>query len=242
VSGRVWLAGVDGSRAGWVVALVRPEGDEVRICPARSLAELATDGPAVIAVDIPIGLPERIGPEGRGPEAAVRKLLKERQSSVFPVPSRAAVYAADYQQACSLALATSEPPRKVSRQLFALTAKIREVDNALRADPGFAARVFECHPELAFWRLNHDCPLALPKKVKGAAFDRGLALRRAVLIAAGFPAGMVAAAPPQGAAVDDVLDALACAAIARRIYAGAAEPFPRLPARDRFGLSMAIWA
>ena len=49
-------------------------------------------------------------------------------------------------------------------------------------------------------------------------------------------------APPKGAGPDDLLDALACAAIARRIHAGLARPFPDPPARDAFGLPMAIWA
>jgi hypothetical protein len=38
------------------------------------------------------------------------------------------------------------------------------------------------------------------------------------------------------------LNALACAAVARRIHAGTAEPFPNPPPRDAFGLAMAIWA
>jgi predicted RNase H-like nuclease len=38
-----------------------------------------------------------------------------------------------------------------------------------------------------------------------------------------------------------VLDALACAAVARRIAAGVARPFPDPPERDAFGLPMAIW-
>jgi predicted RNase H-like nuclease len=50
------------------------------------------------------------------------------------------------------------------------------------------------------------------------------------------------APPPKGAGRDDVLDALACAAIARRIHAGLAQPFPNPPQRDEHGLSMAIWA
>jgi predicted RNase H-like nuclease len=53
---------------------------------------------------------------------------------------------------------------------------------------------------------------------------------------------LVYGAPPKGAGPDDLLDALACAAIARRIHAGLARPFPDPPLRDAFGLPMAIWA
>jgi predicted RNase H-like nuclease len=58
----------------------------------------------------------------------------------------------------------------------------------------------------------------------------------------GLPTTIVEAPPPTGAGADDLLDALACAAIARRIHAGQARPFPDPPKRDTFGLPIAIWA
>ena len=58
---------------------------------------------------MPIGLPDRVGPGGRGPERAVRPLLGERQSSVFSVPSRAAVMEDDYRRSCAVALADLRP-------------------------------------------------------------------------------------------------------------------------------------
>jgi predicted RNase H-like nuclease len=242
--GDTWLAGVDGCRAGWVAAFVRPAGDDahVRIVPRFAEVLAAPETPAVVAVDIPIGLPDRIGPGGRGPEAAIRPLLGARQSSVFSVPPRAAIFAADFAAACVAALAGSEPPRKVSKQLFMIAPKIREVDAVLRGEPSLAGRVYEVHPELAFWRLNGERALDQPKKVKGVCYEPGLALRRHLLIAAGLPAPIVTGRPPRGAGADDLLDALACAAIAQRLAAGAARPFPQPPLRDPFGLPVAIWA
>jgi predicted RNase H-like nuclease len=66
-------------------------------------------------------------------------------------------------------------------------------------------------------------------------------LRRRLLVAAGFAPSVVEGNPPRGAGPDDVLDALACAAIAQRIQAGTAQSFPDPPERDAFGLRMAIW-
>jgi predicted RNase H-like nuclease len=239
-----WVAGVDGCRNGWVVAMARPHGSEVRVRVVPRFADVLTvaEAPVVIAVDIPIGLPERVGYGGRAAENAVRPLLGARQSSVFSVPSRAALAAQDYREACGIALATSEPPRKVSKQLFMIAPKIREVDACLRADDSAAARVYEVHPELAFWRLNGERALDEPKKVKSRCYEPGLALRRRLLIGAGFPADVVDAPPLGGAGPDDLLDALACAAIARRIHEGLARPFPDPPERDALGLKMAIWA
>ena len=240
----LWLVGVDGCRAGWIAAFLRPAGDEVRVRIVPRFADVlaAPETPAIVAVDMPIGLPDRIGPDGRGPERAIRSLLGARQSSVFPVPPRAAIFAADFGAACAAALAASEPPRKVSKQLFMIAPKIREIDELLRGDPALIPRVYEVHPELAFWRLNGERALAEPKKVKGVCYEPGLALRRDLLVAAGLPAASVTAAPPKGAAADDLLDALACAAIARRIQVGAGRPFPDPPGRDGFGLPVAIWA
>jgi predicted RNase H-like nuclease len=240
----VWLAGVDGCPGGWIAAFVRPVGDDGALAVFTRFADVlaAAQRPAIVAVDIPIGLPERASAGGREAENAVRPLLGARQSSVFSVPSRAAIYAGDYVEACRIAFATSDPPRKVSKQLFNIAPKIREVDASLRADPAAALRVYEVHPELAFWRLNGERALSEPKKVKSRPYAPGLALRRNLLRGVGMPRGLIDATPPKGAADDDLIDALACAAVARRLHARLARPFPDLPPRDAHGLPMAIWA
>jgi predicted RNase H-like nuclease len=239
-----WLAGADGCSGGWIVAFVRVQGDEIRLRLVPRFADVlaAPEAPVVVAVDMPIGLPERAGLGGRAAENSVRPLLGARQSSVFSVPSRAAIYAGEYREACRIALDTSEPPRRVSKQLFNIAPKIREVDEALRGLPAAPQRVFEVHPELAFWRLNGNRALAEPKKIKSRPCESGLALRRQLLVAAGFSESAVHAAAPKGGAADDLLDALACAAIARRLAKGFAMPYPDPPPRDAYGLPMAIWA
>jgi predicted RNase H-like nuclease len=123
-----------------------------------------------------------------------------------------------------------------------LAPKIREVDAALRADATISQRVFEVHPEVAFWRLNGEEAVSEPKKVKSRPYGPGLALRRQLLIKAGLPADVVEASPPKGAGPDDLIDALACAAIAWRIFNGLAQSFPDPPECDAHGLAMAIWA
>ena len=244
VAAETWIAGVDGCPAGWLVAFARAQGCEVhvRVVPRFAGVLAAPENAAVIAIDIPIGLPARAGRGGRAAEHLVRPFLGARQSSLFPVPARAALATSDYREACEIALATSDPPRKISKQLFMLTSKIREVDASLRGEPRSRGRVFEVHPELAFWRLNADHALEEPKKRKGRCHEPGLTMRRRLLVEAGFPPAVVHGAPPSGAGPDDLLDALACAAIARRIAAARARPFPDPPERDAFGLPMAIWA
>jgi predicted RNase H-like nuclease len=236
------LAGVDGCKAGWIAAFVQPDSGEARIEIFPRFADVLASGAHLFAVDMPIGLPARTGHGGREAENLVRPLLGARQSSVFSVPSRAAIYAKSYSDACRIAFETSDPPRKVSKQLFHISPKIREIDECLRADAARAERVFEVHPEAAFWRLNGEHALTEPKKVQGRLHPPGLVMRRRLLIAAGIPAAAVEGEVPKGAAADDLLDALACAAVARRIHGGQAQSFPNPPPRDECNLRMAIWA
>lgn len=249
----VTVAGADGCRAGWIAVIERP-GEPLSTAVIPSFAGLLSALPAdaVVAVDMPIGLPEHCHQGGRGPESLVRPLLGGRQSSVFSIPSRPAVYAAAggdgteegwleaHRAACAASRATSTPPRGVAIQAFGLFSKIREIDALLRDDPALADRVIESHPELAFWRLNGRQPLSLPKKVKNRVHPPGMQERRALLVADGFDPAFVGRKPPAGAGEDDFLDALAVLTVARRHASGMVERFPDPPLRDAHGLPIAI--
>ncbi|MCE1235451.1 MAG: DUF429 domain-containing protein [Hyphomicrobiales bacterium] len=243
------LAGVDGCPGGWIACLVAADGPlapEIRVV-ARLVDLLeGPDAPAIVAIDMPIGLPDRIGPGGRGPERLVRPMLGERQSSVFSIPSRAAVFAgeglddrAGYVAACAAALATSGPPKKVSKQAFHLFPKIREVDRLI--DPAAPERLFESHPEVAFAVLNGGRAMNLPKKVKSRPNPPGLDERRTLLARLGFAPDLLAGRP-RGAGPDDLLDACVLALVARRIAHGEAVAFPDPPGRDAHGRPIAIRA
>ena len=238
-----WVAGADGCRAGWIAVLRNVSAPGVlKLHVGEPFSGLLNLKPAlkVVAVDMPIGLPDRVGPDGRGPEKAARRHLGMRQSSVFSVPSREAVFEDDYRRACAAALRTSEPPRKVSRQCFHLFPKIREIDALMT--PELEHRVYEVHPELAFWRLNGEREMDLPKKVRGRANPEGLDQRRDLLIDWGMDRHFLDQELPAGCGRDDLLDAAANCVIAERILAGRAQPFPKDYLRDGTGLRMAIWA
>lgn len=238
------LAGIDGCRKGWVAAIA-PVDDwtNVRVQVFQRFSDIVEFGSfARIAVDMPIGLPEKAGPGGRGPENAIRRLLGARRSSVFSVPARCAVYTEKYEDACEIAFAHSEPPKKISRQAHAIFPKIREIDGLLRDNVALRDIVHEVHPELAFWRLNGEKPLRYGKKVRGRPASTGLDERRQLLLSAGLTNEIIAAKAPRGAGVDDMLDALAGLFVAKRLVQGLAEPFPSSPIRDNHGLLMAIWA
>ncbi len=241
----LWVAGVDGCPTGWMVVLRDAHGvapPQARIVPSFADVLALPEAPHVIAIDMPIGLPERSGIGGRAPDVAARAVLGKRQSSVFAVPARAAVMATDYSGACAAALLNSDPPRKVSKQSFNLFPRIRDIDAVMT--PALQARVFECHPEVAFWAMNRQSPLDEPKKVKSRPHAAGLALRRKLLIAGGFPAEFLeqTSFPVTVAGPDDFLDACACAWTATRLLAGTDLVFPSQPPLDAKGLRQEIRA
>jgi predicted RNase H-like nuclease len=248
------IAGVDGCKRGWVAAVLRP-GGEPEAAVHAGFAELLDSLPddAVVVVDMPIGLPERVGLGGRGPERLVRPHLGPRQSSVFSVPSRAAVYAEDvaftpladwyaaHRRASIVARATSDPPRAISIQAFALFGKMREIDAQLIVRPALRARVAESHPEVAFWRLNGEKPMCRAKKISGRINEPGMKERRELLAHHGVPRAFLDRPAPSGAGADDFLDAVAMLMVARRFARGEAISFPDPPDRDARGIPIAIW-
>lgn len=249
------FVGVDGCKAGWV-SVQGISVDALRLVVYSTFSDLLKDMPerSSIAVDMPIGLPDRITGAGRAPEKLVRSMLGERQSSVFSVPARAAVEMGtqmtgkiehDYplhQRASSLAKTLSSPPKGVSIQAFYLFPKILELDELLRADSSLQDQVFESHPEVAFTVLNGGQPMREPKKIKGQVNPAGMDERRALLAKYGVMADFLTSKPPAGVAADDVLDAAVCWLVASRIAQGQAVSFPAPPERDGYDLSIAIWA
>lgn len=234
-----WVAGVDGCRAGWVVVwhpLDAKQHARVAIFSTFSDVLAIPEKPEVIAIDIPIGLPDMTGPGGRSCDAAVRKFLGVRAASLFSVPSRSAVYSDDYGAACAEASRTSHPPRKISKQAFNLFPKMREVDALMT--PDIQRRVVECHPEFVFWRLNDSRALEHSKK----SYE-GAQSRRALLVRAGYPSAVFdrVSLRKKDACDDDVIDAFAAASVACDILRGKAQRVPVCPEIDRKGLKMEIW-
>ncbi len=228
------VAGVDGRRGGWVVAIVEiadaaQTGGLAPTGPARlesleyvsPLAPAVSDDLAVVAIDMPIGLSDS---GSRECDTAARRLLRPHASRVFPAPPRVALaHTLDYDAARRASI--SATGKSLSKQTWNLLPAIAEVD-ALADDD----RIVECHPELAF-ALMHGHPVDERKKTPQGREVR-LGLLRRWLPDLGDPA--------YG---DDGLDALACAWSAARIASGSAITLPTgTPPRDSIGRPMRITA
>lgn len=237
------IAGVDGCPGGWLAVLRSwddPASARAEIFPTFASLLAHTPRFAMIAIDIPIGLPDSAELGGRSADVAARTVLGARQSAVFSVPARAAIMEPNYPTACEIAFANSNPPRKVSKQMFHIFPKIRQVDALMT--PDLQARVREVHPEVAFVALNGWQSLDQPKKVKSQPNPAGLALRRDLLLGAGYsPTLLDTTFKRTVAGPDDLLDACVNSWTAARILDGTARCFPDRPPHDSKGLRCEIW-
>ena len=232
-----WVAGVDGCRAGWVVVLARQRKNQqdqhIKLCTHFAEVLSLSPRPAVIAVDIPIGLLATPQPGGRECDRQARRLLGRRASSVFTPPTRALLEASRYEQVRS---------HGISLQAFNILPKIREVDRLMT--PELQTHIHEAHPELAFRSLA-GAPMQHNKKTAAGREERLRALAQALV---GFLSGTKKAC--EGALIsfkrsqiapDDLLDAYILARLALRIVDRQARRVPLNPPLDQKGLRMEIW-
>jgi predicted RNase H-like nuclease len=123
----MFVAGVDGCRAGWIAFKVEVPSLATSI-DLVDLPKLLSSRPndlLCLAIDIPIGLLDCL----RACDKAARNLLGQpRGASVFPSPCRAAVSATTHTAANQFVV------RKhigLSQQAFGIMPKIKQVDDAI---------------------------------------------------------------------------------------------------------------
>jgi len=211
----VLVAGGDVWKGRWVFVLLH----DGRFQEALVVREFESAMPSlelavVIAVDIPIGLPEP--GRRRGADEQARLYVGPRWPSVFLAPS-ADLLAAESTRAANL-IARTSASSGISAQTFALKRAIAEVAAVAERDP----RIHEAHPEVSFVAANDEQHLSWPK-----ATWNGWCLRRRILERRGvaIPDDLGSAG---GAGAPDVLDAAAVAWTAARIASGTARRMPEV--------------
>lgn len=217
--------GLDAFKGGWIAVVTSAD----RFSEARSFGALteviaAYPDAAVIAVDMPIGLPAK---GRRAADVAAKRRLGRRASTVFYTPPRDVMDSPTYESAN--ALSKRRHGIGVSKQSYALRPKVLEADAVVRA----GSALFEVHPEVAFADI---AGAPLPSK----RTYHGLRMRESLLRTAGLDIpdelGEAGAVP-----MDDVLDAAVVAVVAGRIGRAEARPLPEPPEPDEHGIPMAIW-
>ena len=203
--------GIDGCRAGWVIAF--RDGQEISLAIIAQLSDIndLLRPNASVMIDMPIGLTD--GPGVRGCDALAReKLRPHRSSSVFGVPARQVTRCTDYSQANALSRDLSG--KGISKQAFYLFPKIRELDDWL-SSRGRRGRWSECHPEVAFASLNGGQALLESKKTEVGSQARLELLTELGEIQPAIEKAL-ASYRRKDVLADDLLDALVCLLTAER--------------------------
>ncbi|MEJ2705045.1 MAG: DUF429 domain-containing protein [Sedimentisphaerales bacterium] len=207
------VAGADGCKGGWFVATLSATlSDPSQASCVYTLEDVFVESTfagvlsktrdcRLVCVDIPIGLGD--GEKPRQCDIAARTLLGRCASSVFPVPIRPCLSAADYETACKISF--ERIGKKLSKQSFGIVAKIRQVDALMT--PALQYHVREIHPEVSFWALNGKRPMPQNKKTIPGQVHRRKVLQE---VLAGVD-GVLTQTPARGYVMDDALDALAAA-------------------------------
>lgn len=225
--------GIDGCPAGWFYARLDHAKASFGIVSSIGALEAVAEKGDRVLIDIPIGLPCQ-GVRERTCEREARQILGPRKSSVFPVPSRAALACNDYRQASQAN--EHSVGKKLTQQTWAICPKIREVDNYLRkTETSLPLR--EMHPELCFWSLNDKRPMAFAKKDGLGCVERLRVLERywagaydlVVEAREHYPAARMLA-------TDDIIDALAGAVSG--VLVESLSVLPEAPQFDECGLPM----
>lgn len=229
--------GIDGCRMGWFYVFFHTPsryGIGVLSHIAQVAPWLCED--TLILIDIPIGLTD--SPNGRQCDRQARKILSPlRHSSVFSAPCRKAVQQNSYQEGSRVNFHVTG--RKLSKQSWAISPKVKEVDDFLRGQqPGSRAKIREIHPEAAFWSLNGKKPMAFNKKTVEGFEERRNLLKRYLSHTDQVIDTALNDFRRNEVARDDIADALVCACIA--LMHPRIASIPKVPEFDKYGLPMEI--
>ena len=225
--------GVDGCKDGWIAAVI--DHGILRTECYTTIEELMlryTEFDAFL-IDMAVGL--RDNAQQQRPDLAAKKELGPRASTVFPVPSRSAVYAdkeEDQKQANIMAFGKS-----LAKQSIAIIPKIKELDIFLDEHPEYRNRILESHPEMDFLRLNGSVVRSRKKEYTGFMERESILLEYLDEDSLGW---MRESAKSFRCNPDDIMDA-ACLAVTAALHAhGLTETIPEEPERDSKGLEMKL--
>lgn len=223
--------GMDGCKGGWIAAILNH--GNFRIDKFTTINDVVKEYPDFdeIIVDMVIGLPSSI--DHVRPDTYARKIIKERASTIFPAPSRQAVYAK------TVAEAYTENERALGKKFTPLTVgiipKIREIDSFFQNNPQYKNIIKESHPEVCFARLNGRTLLSKKSDIDGME-------ERINLLSQYIPElslnKLSALAKRMKCNVDDIVDSICLAVTANLVAQDSYEIIPEDPMMDETGILM----
>ncbi len=219
---------MDGCKGGWFY--FRRDDAKITHGVVNSIADLPGILPenSRVFIDIPIGLIDR-GSVGRGCDSAARKLLGPKAVAVFSAPCRPVLCATSYAEAKEISF--NATGKKLSRQAFAITSKIRDVDDFL-LNHNHNIFVREVHPEVCFWALNNGNPVTSRKKDKAGFEERRRLLKGHVRNIDEVIEGALNSYLRKEVARDDIMDAL----VAMVVASTSEDDLVSIPSKPEFDL------
>lgn len=228
--------GVDGCRDGWIAAVI--ENGQIHIEFYETMEELlaAYPDPDRVLIDMAIGLPYSC--DDLRPDDEARKFLGRKGSSIFPIPSKAAVYAdgeEKQKEANQTALGKS-----LSKQSIAIIPKLRQLDSFMINHPEYQDKISESHPEVCFACLAGSPLLSNKKEFLGLT-------ERTAVMASFLPDATMELIlrtveemkqAHVKCAADDLADAICLALTACLDQQGKTRTIPEKPESNRDGLLM----
>lgn len=230
-TGSIRVAGIDGARGGWVMAMTGTDpGDVSELAFANRFAPLLhrcrSAGLAAVGVDMPIGF----AADGhREAERLVRSRLGRRSSTLFAMPAHEVLDIHDWAEA--LARNRRVAGKGFSKQAFHLLDGSREVRAAL--DPADQPWCTEVHPESSFTAMNGGVTLESKHTIDGRRARHDL-VTRLVASDAAVRIG------ESGVPAVDALDAYAAAWTAARVVLGEADVLGSGVDPDGYSLSIVV--
>jgi predicted RNase H-like nuclease len=129
--------------------------------------------------------------------------------------------------------------KRISKQTWAIVAKIKEVDEFLSSDIQRQDLVREIHPEVLFQALNYGLPLAAKKKSSAGRFERIEIIERHLPGGREFFEKTSRRYPRSDLQLDDILDAMSAALVASQ-YSNQLRTMPSTPPVDSAGIRCEI--
>lgn len=228
--------GIDGCKHGWFYVGLNDD-DSFSVGVIHHIDAIAgwLDAAELVLIDIPIGLPSA-GVPNRVCDIAAREMISPRGSTIFPAPARSAIACDSYEEGSAENYQCLG--RRLSKQSWFITGKIKEVDDFIRAKKA-VGKIREMHPEVAFCGLNAGMPVLTKKKSSEGFNERLQILERYYPMAKKVVDAARADTPlKRHLQDDDILDALVGAVTARQHPN--IQTLPEHPLVDDHGLPMEI--
>ena len=229
--------GIDGCKAGWIA--VSLDAGEEHFWLIENKPDLLSLFQSIdcCLIDIPIGMEEN--KSTRTCDELLRRVLGSAyRSSVFSPPVRSALLTNDYKAGCDINQVKTG--KRISKQAWNITPKIKMVDDILQTDKKLGQRVLESHPELLFKKLHRSGEPLSKKKTDGGKAQRLALLENEDGRISDLFTKMRATFKKKHARDDDFLDAFVLALTASRTPLKPLRTLPLPTETDSTGLPMAI--